>query len=58
LSGLHNDVWRLFHPGVKNAVLWQADWLPVIEFPWRVFFGAVTSFAIAVCFRSPRRMDA
>ncbi|MEO6788997.1 MAG: sodium:solute symporter [Chthoniobacteraceae bacterium] len=52
LSGLHNDVWQLLHPH-QRAVLWQPDWLPVIEFPWRILFGTVVTFATAVCFRTP-----
>ncbi|MEO6786421.1 MAG: sodium:proline symporter, partial [Chthoniobacteraceae bacterium] len=52
LSGLHNDVWQLLHPH-QHAVLWQPDWLPVIEFPWRILFGTVVTFATAVCFRTP-----
>lgn len=49
LSGLHNDVWTLFtgHP------LWKPAGLPVIEFPWRILFGTVVTFAVAVCFRTP-----
>jgi hypothetical protein len=26
-------------------------WLPRIEFPWRIAFGAVVTFAVAVCFK-------
>jgi hypothetical protein len=47
LSGLHNDVWALFTGGP----LWKPDWLPVIEFPWRIMFGTVTTFAVAICFQ-------
>ena len=49
LSGLHNDVWTLFtgHP------LWKPACLPVIEFPWRILFGTVVTFTVAVCFRTP-----
>jgi len=56
LSGLHNDLWALCHPvahGQPPAVLWKPAWLPVIEFPWRVFFGTVVTFAVAVCFPTP-----
>ena len=28
-------------------------WLPRIEFPWRITFGAVVTFAVAVCFKTP-----
>ena len=56
LSGLHNDLWALLHPpihGGKPAVLWAPDWLPRIEFPWRIAFGAVVTFCVALCFRTP-----
>ncbi len=58
LSGLHNDIWALLHPnlhGGKPAVLWAPHWLPRIEFPWRIFFGAVVTFSVAVIFRTPER---
>jgi SSS family transporter len=52
LSGLHNDVWQLLHPNA-HAVLWHPDWLPVIEFPWRILFGTIVTLATALCFRTP-----
>ena len=56
LSGLHNDIWTLLHPntaGSEHRVLWAPTWLPRIEFPWRIAFGAVVTFAVAVCFKTP-----
>jgi SSS family solute:Na+ symporter len=56
LSGLHNDLWTLLHPpaaGEAHPVLWAPAWLPRIEFPWRIAFGAVVTFAVAVCFKTP-----
>ncbi|HEU4678442.1 MAG TPA: hypothetical protein VFS35_02900, partial [Terrimicrobiaceae bacterium] len=56
LSGLHNDLWTLLHPplpGQTHPVLWAPDWLPRIEFPWRIAFGAVVTFLVAVCFKTP-----
>jgi solute:Na+ symporter, SSS family len=56
LSGLHNDIWTLLHPntaGSEHRVLWAPAWLPRIEFPWRIAFGAVVTFAVAVCFKTP-----
>ncbi|MBV9463805.1 MAG: hypothetical protein JO317_06210 [Verrucomicrobiae bacterium] len=32
--------WQDLHPA----------WLPWIEFPWRIFFGTLVTFGIAVCF--------
>jgi solute:Na+ symporter, SSS family len=58
LSGLHNDIWTLLHPnmsGGDHALLWAPAWLPRIEFPWRIAFGAVVTFAVAVCFKTPER---
>ncbi len=57
LSGLHNDIWALLHPTVAGAAaippLWKPVWLPAIEFPWRITFGTILTFGIAVCFRTP-----
>ena len=53
LSGLHNDLWQLLHPTIKNDVLWQPAWLPTIEFPWRITAGTLVTTAIALLFRTP-----
>jgi SSS family solute:Na+ symporter len=56
LSGLHNDLWTLLHPpapGEAQVALWAPAWLPRIEFPWRIAFGAVVTFAVAACFKTP-----
>jgi solute:Na+ symporter, SSS family len=56
LSGLHNDIWTLLHPntaGNEHPTLWAPAWLPRIEFPWRIAFGAIVTFAVAVCFKTP-----
>jgi SSS family transporter len=53
LSGLHNDLWALLHPSTPDAVLWKPAWLPKIEFPWRVAFGSVVTFLVALGFRTP-----
>ena len=49
LSGLHNDCMRFL--GLEQIP--QPSWLPVIGFPWRVMFGTLLTFAIAVLFRTP-----
>ena len=48
LSNLANDVARLF-----GGQLYQPPaWLPIIEFPWRIAFGTVVTFLVAICFRT------
>jgi SSS family transporter len=49
LSGLDKDVMGLF--GAKG--LSRPAWMPVIEFPWRIMFGTITTFTIAMMFRTP-----
>jgi SSS family transporter len=51
LSGLDTDVAAL----VGGKGLPRADWMPVIEFPWRIMFGTVVTASIAVCFPSSSR---
>ena len=50
LSGLPNDLAAMF----GTQFYTQPNWLPVIEFPWRVMFGTLVTFAVAVSFRSRR----
>jgi SSS family solute:Na+ symporter len=49
LSGLPNELGHIV--GIEFYT--QPKWLPVIEFPWRVMFGTIVTFLIAVCFRTP-----
>ncbi len=46
LSGLPNDLLRVLG-GTPYA---QPRWLPVVEFPWWIMFGTVTTFLVAICF--------
>ena len=55
LSGLPNDLARFFN-GARCYP--QPEWLPLISFPWRVFFGAVTTFGVATAFKTPLRVEA
>ncbi|MEO6741392.1 MAG: sodium:solute symporter [Chthoniobacteraceae bacterium] len=48
LSGLDTDVAGLF----KGQGLPRPEWMPVIEFPWRVLFGTIVTFFTALCFRT------
>lgn len=54
LSGLHNAIWIILHQGDPAAVLWKPAWLPAIAFPWRIAFGSIVTFAIAILFPTPR----
>jgi SSS family transporter len=46
LSNLPNDLAKLF-----GQRLYQPPaWMPVIEFPWRVAFGTVVTYAVAILF--------
>lgn len=49
LSGLDNDVCKLF----GGRGLWRPEWMPTIEFPWRILFGTVVTFLVALGFRTP-----
>lgn len=31
----------------------RPDWMPVIEFPWRILFGTVVTFSVAMMFATP-----
>ena len=48
LSDLLNDLARMFGGPLYSP----PDWLPIIEFPWRIAFGTVVTFAVALCFRT------
>lgn len=56
LSGLDIDLAKL----ADSASTWKhADWVPVIEFPWRIMFGTIVTFGIALLFPTPphQRLD-
>jgi solute:Na+ symporter, SSS family len=36
----------------------RPDWMPVVEFPWRIMFGTIVTFSIALCFRTPDHQQA
>jgi hypothetical protein len=48
LSGLPNGVAGIF--GTK--LYEQPGWLPVMEFPWWIFFGTIVTFSVAILFKS------
>jgi Na+/proline symporter len=48
LSGLPNGVAKIFGTTLYS----QPAWLPVMEFPWWIFFGSIVTFLVAILFRS------
>ena len=54
LSDLPNDLAKMFGGKAYDA----PEWLPIIEFPWRIAFGTVVTYLVATCFRTPEtRME-
>jgi solute:Na+ symporter, SSS family len=66
LSGLHNDIWNLLHPMNPDLVSWMSthpqgpafqhwhwDWLPTIDFTWRITAGTLVTVAVVLIFRTP-----
>ena len=51
LSNLPNDLWKMFAGGHMYT---NPEWLPVIEFPWRIMAGTLVTVAVALCFKSER----
>lgn len=52
LSNLPNEVWKM----VTGRDLYaNFEWLPIIEFTWRVLAGTLVTVAVALCFRSTTR---
>src|SRR5690606_31969077 len=52
-SGLHNDIWTLFHPVGHEGVLWKPDWLVRVTFPWRIMIGTLVTVGVGLLFRTP-----
>jgi solute:Na+ symporter, SSS family len=50
LSGLPNAIARIF----GGQLYKQPAWLPVMEFPWWICFGTITTFLVAILFRTDR----
>src|SRR5256714_3797140 len=47
-SGVANGVFSTF----CTTLYTQPSWLPVMEFPWWIFFGTVVTFTVAILFRT------
>jgi solute:Na+ symporter, SSS family len=60
LSGLHNDLALLtgLREAVPKGTRVGPEWLPVIEFPWRILFGTLVTAGVALCFRTPESQRA
>ena len=54
LSGLPNNVAKIF----GKIAYEQPGWLPLMEFPWWIFFGTLVTFSVAALFRSHRPISA
>jgi solute:Na+ symporter, SSS family len=53
LSGLPNGIASIF-----GAQLYaQPSWLPVLGFPWWIFFGTIVTFFVATLFRTGRERE-
>jgi SSS family solute:Na+ symporter len=50
LSGLPNNIAGIF----GGKLYTQPTWLPVMEFPWWIFFGTIVTFSIAIVFKTRR----
>jgi SSS family transporter len=49
LSNLPNEL----HHMIQGDHLYEnPDWLPIIEFPWRIMFGTIVTAGVALCFSS------
>jgi SSS family solute:Na+ symporter len=53
LSDLPNNIAGIFGGQLYS----QPNWLPVIGVPWRIFFGSIVTFFIALSFRSGREPE-
>jgi SSS family transporter len=49
LSGLPNDLAGMFGMRLYSP----PDWLPVVRFTWRIFFGTVATFLVAILWPTP-----
>jgi solute:Na+ symporter, SSS family len=54
LSDLPNDAWKMFS---SHALYKNFDWLPILEFPWRIMAGTLVTIAVAASFKTPPRRN-
>ena len=58
---ISSTIIQLAHAGVlvfKDGYVQAPDWLVQIEFPWRVMFGTIITYAVAACFARPKSLKA
>ena len=53
LSGLPSDLLKL----AGQPPLPRPDWLPLIAFPWRITFGTLVTFFVALLFRTEKQTN-
>jgi len=51
LSNFPNYLWKMI---AGDHLYTNPEWLPVIEFPWRIMAGTLVTVAVALCFKSER----
>jgi SSS family transporter len=57
VTGLVMDLWRSGVVDFKNGYVQAPAWLVQIEFPWRVMFGTIITYAVAACFKRKGAAD-
>jgi SSS family solute:Na+ symporter len=52
-----NIIWLAQHGLLEfsKGYVQPPDWLVQIEFPWRVMFGTLTTYAVAWCFKNDKK---
>ena len=54
LSNLPNELAKML---IGHDLYDNPNWLPIIEFPWRILAGTLVTAAVAVCFTPTTRAD-
>jgi Na+/proline symporter len=49
MSNLPNELYKMC---TSKELYKTPEWLPVIEFTWRIMFGTIATALVALCFRS------
>jgi solute:Na+ symporter, SSS family len=50
LSNLPNDTWKMLS---SRPLYPNFEWLPILEFPWRIMAGTLVTTGVAICFKTP-----